>query len=64
MIEGLLGALILIGILLIVAWVIILIIQQAGPSMPPVVSHVIWAVMAIICLVILARGLGVAIPNL
>ena len=64
MIEGLLGALILIGILCIVAYVVIALITQAGAAVPPIVGTIIWAVIAIVCLVILARGLGVALPGL
>ena len=64
MIGGLLGALILIAIICIVAWVVIQIMGQAGASFPPFVGTIIWAVIAIVCLVVLARGIGVAIPGI
>lgn len=64
MIGGLLGAFFLIAILCIVAYVIVQIMAQAGASFPPFVSAIVWAVIAIVCLIVLARGLGVAIPGL
>lgn len=59
MIGGLLGVLIAIGILCIVAYAIL----QIAP-IPAPVSTIIWAVVAIICLVLLANGVGIAVPGL
>lgn len=63
MIGGLLGALIAIGILCIAAWAIIQIVAHVGVPVPAIVTTIIWAVVGIICLVLLAKGLGVAIPG-
>lgn len=64
MAEGLIGALIAIGIVCIVVWAIFAIIAHIGAPIPAVVHTVVWAVVGIICLLLLARGIGVAVPGL
>ena len=56
MITGLLGALIVIAILCVIAHLIVTLVPLPHP-----VGPVVWAIVAIICLLILARGLGVAV---
>jgi hypothetical protein len=56
MVSGLLGALFIIAIICIVAGLII----KLAP-LPEPVPVILWAVVAIICIVLLAQGLGVNI---
>ena len=58
MIEGLLVALIAIAIICVIVGLIV----QLAP-LPHPLPPIIWAVAIIICLVLLARGLGIAIPG-
>lgn len=64
MIEGLIGVLILIAILCVVIYVIKALLATAGIAIPPVVSIIVGAVILIVCLLLLARVLGVAIPGI
>lgn len=59
MVEGLLGALFLIAI---ICFVVVLVVQLV--PLPSPVGSIIWTIAAIICIVLLAQGLGIAIPGL
>ena len=51
MIESLLVALIVIGIICVIGWVLMSIIPG-----PPMVKTIVWAVVAILCLLVLLRA--------
>jgi len=53
-INALLMALIYIAILAVIGWVIVAII---GGKVPPVVITIVWAVIAILCLLVLAGAI-------
>lgn len=55
MIESLLVALIYIGVACIIGWVIVVILKQTG--VPPIVPTVVWAVIGIVCLLILLNAI-------
>lgn len=62
--DGLIGALIAIAILCILVYIIWLILTRvAGVPIPPVALTIVWCVVGIICLMLLARGLGIAVPG-
>ena len=64
MFEGLIGAIIAIGILCIVVWIVVTIVQHVGVPVPSIVWTIVWGVVGIFCLILLARGIGVAIPGI
>lgn len=59
MVEGLLGALFIIAIICIIVGLVVRLVPMPHP-----VGPIIWAIAAIICIVLLARGLGIAILGL
>lgn len=64
MLENLLGAVFAIGIFCIIVGMVYAIVQYFSVPIPSIVWTIVWGIVGIVCLILLAQGLGVNIPSM